>query len=173
MVTWRSLTWVSLVFGTQITQRTPLELLGIWLLRLCASSPMVLLLTILPWALLAMNACSEGDHTQVETEEKSENIFLLSKFKSRELKFHRVGLLKQLTLLTGLFRENLWTDLALMVQRMLKTTHGLEISLGMTCLDKKFHLLSFLQTKITLMPTTPTVSGKIKTVNKYNKTCSF
>ena len=94
MVTLRLLIQVLLEFGTQIILKIPQEHQGTWLQKLCANNLMVLPWTTLPWVSSDTNACLEEDHTQEETEEKSENTFWPNKYKLKELTSQLDGLLR-------------------------------------------------------------------------------
>ncbi len=80
--------------GIQITQKIPLELLGIWRLRWCVAriteSPLIISLL----ELSLMSVCSEKGLMLGNLEKKSETLFFQSKYKSSAMKCLRGGVLK-------------------------------------------------------------------------------
>ena len=167
MATLESLIWVSRVSGILRIQRTLQEHLATWHQRSCAGRTMASLSITLPWASLPTSACSVRDLTAARIERRSETTSCQSRSRSIRIRFQPAGLRRLPTLSTDLFRESLATDLEKKVLRCLKSIHGLLASIGRLFMPNVWRHPSFHPSpKITLMPSTQTVSGKMLTLNR-------
>lgn len=93
------------------TLPTPVGLLATWLLKCYAAKITHFLSTTSPWELSLMSSCFEKGHIMVEIEDRSEMKSSEGKSKSRNMKFLKTGLWKQLTLSIASSKENLQADL--------------------------------------------------------------